>query len=137
MFIYKLSCMLFLFFFFKQKTAYEMRISDWSSDVCSSDLEAILNMRLRSLRRLEEMQIRKERDALQKERAELEKLIESPARQRSRLKKDLAALRDRYGPETELGRRRTLIEESGPAREIPRSAGRRVGKEWVGKCKYR
>src|SRR3546814_15930031 len=33
MFVY-----LFLFFFFKQKTAYEMRISDWSSDVCSSDL---------------------------------------------------------------------------------------------------
>src|SRR3546814_3347021 len=30
----------FLFFFFKQKTAYEMRISDWSSDVCSSDLLA-------------------------------------------------------------------------------------------------
>src|SRR3546814_3025788 len=29
-----------LFFFFKQKTAYEMRISDWSSDVCSSDLYA-------------------------------------------------------------------------------------------------
>src|SRR3546814_1932820 len=31
----------FFFFFFKQKTAYEMRISDWSSDVCSSDLPAI------------------------------------------------------------------------------------------------
>src|SRR3546814_3092461 len=30
--------LLFIFFFFKQKTAYEMRISDWSSDVCSSDL---------------------------------------------------------------------------------------------------
>src|SRR3546814_3088893 len=30
----------FVFFFFKQKTAYEMRISDWSSDVCSSDLKA-------------------------------------------------------------------------------------------------
>src|SRR3546814_2717249 len=30
--------MMILFFFFKQKTAYEMRISDWSSDVCSSDL---------------------------------------------------------------------------------------------------
>src|SRR3546814_2236942 len=29
-----------MFFFFKQKTAYEMRISDWSSDVCSSDLVA-------------------------------------------------------------------------------------------------
>src|SRR3546814_1622529 len=32
-------CLYFLFFF-KQKTAYEMRISDWSSDVCSSDLDA-------------------------------------------------------------------------------------------------
>src|SRR3546814_3713563 len=31
-------CVLIGFFFFKQKTAYEMRISDWSSDVCSSDL---------------------------------------------------------------------------------------------------
>src|SRR3546814_8826994 len=31
--------LLFSIFFFKQKTAYEMRISDWSSDVCSSDLE--------------------------------------------------------------------------------------------------
>src|SRR3546814_1505407 len=30
---------MFFFFFFKQKTAYEMRISDWSSDVCSSDLQ--------------------------------------------------------------------------------------------------
>src|SRR3546814_15715722 len=33
--------MRFLFFFFKQKTAYEMRISDWSSDVCSSDLRSV------------------------------------------------------------------------------------------------
>src|SRR3546814_12751334 len=32
------SCVVCAFFFFKQKTAYEMRISDWSSDVCSSDL---------------------------------------------------------------------------------------------------
>src|SRR3546814_10803750 len=32
------SCKYDIFFFFKQKTAYEMRISDWSSDVCSSDL---------------------------------------------------------------------------------------------------
>src|SRR3546814_17730755 len=31
-------CVMIVFFFFKQKTAYEMRISDWSSDVCSSDL---------------------------------------------------------------------------------------------------
>src|SRR3546814_2201383 len=36
----KVLWMCVLFFFFKQKTAYEMRISDWSSDVCSSDLRA-------------------------------------------------------------------------------------------------
>src|SRR3546814_1529249 len=35
-----LRVLCYLFFFFKQKTAYEMRISDWSSDVCSSDLVA-------------------------------------------------------------------------------------------------
>ncbi|MDP8994878.1 MAG: DNA topoisomerase IV subunit A [Pseudomonadota bacterium] len=84
--------------------------------------EAILNMRLRALRKLEEMQIRRERDALIAEREELEKLVASPARQRTRLKKDLAALRARYAPESELGRRRTLIEEAGPSREIPLEA---------------
>src|SRR3546814_3566673 len=35
----------FFFFFFKQKTAYEVRISDWSSDVCSSDLREALDVR--------------------------------------------------------------------------------------------
>src|SRR3546814_7382208 len=38
MFIVSLVLVSVVFFFFKQKTAYEMRISDWSSDVCSSDL---------------------------------------------------------------------------------------------------
>src|SRR3546814_17529480 len=38
-------CVCFFFFFFKQKTAYEMRISDWSSDVCSSDLRFGLGRR--------------------------------------------------------------------------------------------
>src|SRR3546814_4681746 len=42
--------MLFFIFFFKQKTAYEMRISDWSSDVCSSDLPMGLNVSLFLLR---------------------------------------------------------------------------------------
>jgi len=84
--------------------------------------EAILNMRLRSLRRLEEVQIRGEREALGKEREGLLKLVSSHDRQRTRLKKDLAALRDRYGPNTALGRRRTLIEEAAPTREIPLEA---------------
>jgi len=84
--------------------------------------EAILNMRLRSLRKLEEMELRKEREDLAKEAGELEALVASPARQRTRLKRDLAKLRERYSEATELGRRRTLIEEQGPAREIPLEA---------------
>jgi topoisomerase IV subunit A len=84
--------------------------------------EAILNMRLRSLRRLEEMEIKTERDKLDKERADLAALIESPARQRTKLKKDLSKLREKYGPETKLGARRTLIEEAAPPRDIPLDA---------------
>jgi topoisomerase-4 subunit A len=84
--------------------------------------EAILNMRLRSLRKLEEMELRREHSELLKERDELTKLVESSARQRTRLKKDLADLRKRYSPESDFGRRRTLIEEAAPAREIPLEA---------------
>jgi len=79
--------------------------------------EAILNMRLRSLRRLEEMEIAKEREALAKERDELVKLIESPARQRTRMKRDLTAMKERFGDE-----RRTQIEAAAVAREIDWSA---------------
>src|SRR4029079_3466480 len=75
--------------------------------------EAILNMRLRSLRKLEEMEIGRERAALAKEREELAKLIESPARQRTRLKRDLQALKEKFGDE-----RRTQIEAAAVAREI-------------------
>ncbi|MET0363070.1 MAG: DNA topoisomerase IV subunit A, partial [Sphingobium sp.] len=84
--------------------------------------EAILNMRLRSLRRLEEMELRREHDALVKERDELEKLVENPARQRTRLKRDLTALRKRYAPEEGIGRRRTSIQEAAPTRDIPLEA---------------
>ena len=80
--------------------------------------EAILNMRLRSLRKLEEMELRSERDKLLEEREGLEKLIESPARQKTRLKKDLADLRKLYAEDTALGARRTMLIEAAPAREI-------------------
>lgn len=84
--------------------------------------EAILNMRLRSLRKLEEMELRREHDALIKEQEELQKLLDSPARQRTRLKKDLTTLRALYSETTELGRRRTDLQEAAPAREIPLEA---------------
>jgi topoisomerase-4 subunit A len=84
--------------------------------------EAILNMRLRSLRKLEEMQLRNEKDELLKEKGELEKLLDSPARQRTRLKRDLAALRKDYAEDTALGARRTTIAEAAPAVEFSMDA---------------
>ena len=80
--------------------------------------EAILNMRLRSLRKLEEMQLRTEKDELLKEQDELQKLLDSPARQRTRLKRDMAALRKEYGEDTAIGARRTTIAEAAPTVEF-------------------
>ena len=84
--------------------------------------EAILNMRLRSLRKLEEMELRRERDDLLVEKDELEKLLESPARQRTRLKRDLATLRKDYAEDTALGRRRTTVAEAAPTVEFSMDA---------------
>ena len=84
--------------------------------------EAILNMRLRSLRRLEEMELKGERAKLDKERSDLQALVESPARQRTKLKKDLGKLRERYGPDTPLGKRRTTVAEAAPPRDVPLEA---------------
>jgi topoisomerase-4 subunit A len=84
--------------------------------------EAILNMRLRSLRKLEEMELRQEHADLLAEQDELQKLLDSPARQRTRLKRDLNALRNDYAEDTELGRRRTTIAEAAPTREFSMDA---------------
>ncbi|WP_423142722.1 DNA topoisomerase IV subunit A [Parablastomonas sp. CN1-191] len=84
--------------------------------------EAILNMRLRSLRRLEEMELRKEHSELVAEAEELQKLLDSPARQRTRLKRDLAGIRKDYAEDTPLGRRRTTIAEAAPTVEFSMDA---------------
>src|SRR3546814_7697520 len=49
---YLVDLLILCFFFFKQKTAYEMRISDWSSDVCSSDLSTLSDVVKQLERRL-------------------------------------------------------------------------------------
>lgn len=69
--------------------------------------EAILNMRLRSLRKLEEMEIRKEHDKLSAEKDDLTKLLGSDARQWTKISKEIAEISKVYGPETEIGKRRT------------------------------
>ena len=80
--------------------------------------EAILNMRLRSLRKLEEMELRTEHAELLAEQEELRKLIDSPARQKTRLRRDLGNLRKDYAEDTLLGRRRTTLAEAAPTREF-------------------
>ena len=84
--------------------------------------EAILDTRLRSLRRLEEMKLRDEKTALLEEQDELEDLLAKPHRQRTRLKRDLDALRKDYAEDTKLGARRTKIEEAAPAVEFSMDA---------------
>ena len=79
--------------------------------------EAILNMRLRSLRKLEELEIGRERSALAAEREDLSALVAEEALQWRRLKSDLKKVRDKFGDE-----RRTRIEQASAAREIDWSA---------------
>jgi topoisomerase-4 subunit A len=71
--------------------------------------EAILNMRLRSLNKLQEIELQGEHDELSKERDELQKLIKSEARQWTQIKKQIAKLGEEFGPKTFLGKRRTRI----------------------------
>ena len=84
--------------------------------------EAILDMRLRNLRKLEEMDLRQEREDLLAEREKLDKLINSKARQKTRMKKDLACLLKTYGADPGLSCRRTSLEEAAPPKEIPLEA---------------
>jgi topoisomerase-4 subunit A len=71
--------------------------------------EAILNMRLRSLRKLEEMELKKERAALSAEKKELDALVKSEAQQKKFLKDEFKDIQKQFGEKTDLGRRRTLI----------------------------
>ncbi|MCB1538826.1 MAG: DNA topoisomerase IV subunit A, partial [Alphaproteobacteria bacterium] len=71
--------------------------------------DAILNMRLRSLRRLEEMEIKTENKQLLAEKAELEALLGSERRQWTAIKKQIVALGKQFGKDTALGARRTKI----------------------------
>jgi topoisomerase-4 subunit A len=74
--------------------------------------DAILNMRLRNLRKLEEMEIRKEDKELRAERKELQDLVKSEKDQWSRIGSDIKKVRETFGPKTKLGKRRTTFAEA-------------------------
>ncbi len=74
-------------------------------------VEAILNTRLRSLRKLEEMEIKREDEALRAEQKQLQELLGSTDMQRDQLKAWFADIKKRYDKKTSLGRRRTVWAE--------------------------
>lgn len=77
--------------------------------------DAILNMRLRSLRKLEEMEIRTEHDQLSKERDALIEMLGSESLQWKNISGQIREMYKSFGPDTELGRRRTTFGEAGSA----------------------
>jgi len=79
--------------------------------------EAVLNMRLRTLRRLEEEKLRVEHARLAEERSSLTDLVESEALQWERIDTEIRDVRARFGAEAEGGARRTRIDPNAPARE--------------------
>jgi topoisomerase-4 subunit A len=74
--------------------------------------DAILNMRLRNLRKLEEMEIRQEDKDLRTERKGLKELIGSEAAQWKKVGEEIKKIRDKFGPKTPLGKRRTGFGEA-------------------------
>src|SRR3546814_10625619 len=96
-------------FFFKQKTAYEMRISDWSSDVCSSDLQ---------------QDHEADQDGLRRSLDQRDDQQDEPQRAEARVHEG-----DRP--------RRKLVAQYMRGKEDTRSEERRVGKECVRTCRYR
>ncbi len=74
--------------------------------------DAILNMRLRNLRRLEEMEIRQEDKDLRAEKRSLEELLRSEKQQWEKIAEQIREVREKFGPKTPLGKRRTTFAEA-------------------------
>ncbi|MFC3050770.1 DNA topoisomerase IV subunit A [Kordiimonas pumila] len=81
--------------------------------------EAILNMRLRALRKLEEMEIRTEHAGLEKEGAQLKSLIRSPELQWIAIGDKVSVIKEKFGQETVLGKRRTRFGDAPTAEVVP------------------
>src|SRR3546814_973539 len=114
---------IFYFFFFKQKTAYELRISDWSSDVCSSDLAARAGERSRCLRH--KLRVIRELHPRGQLRREVTTLLRQACGGRG-------YLRSTQHPSASTWSQRVFT-----ARPWERSEERRVGKEGVSTCRSR
>lgn len=74
--------------------------------------DAILNMRLRALNKLQELEIKTENEALAEEKAQIESLLASDEKQWDVISDQVKTIRDAYGPKTEIGKRRSTFAEA-------------------------
>ena len=88
-------------------------------DLSDAQAEAILNMRLRSLRKLEEMELRRERDALLIERAQLDDILGSERLQWKKIGAELAATQKQFGKTAPGGGRRSRFAQAAEIEEVP------------------
>ena len=79
---------------------------------------AILDTRLRALRQLEEMELKREFDAMTVEKGQIERLLGSPARQWKVLAADIREVRKAFGPDTKIGKRRTTFAEAPSTADV-------------------
>jgi topoisomerase-4 subunit A len=91
-------------------------------DLTEVQAEAILNMRLRQLRKLEEMEIRREHEELTKEKKELGALLKDENKRWKAIADEIADIRKNFGQKTDLGKRRTEIGEAPSAVVVPLEA---------------
>ena len=91
-------------------------------ELSDAQADAILNMRLRSLRKLEELEIRKEHKELLAEKEELEKLLASRKRQNTQIKRQIGRIKELFGPDSVMGARRTIIGDAVEDIEVPTEA---------------
>ncbi|MFV0513294.1 MAG: DNA topoisomerase IV subunit A [Jhaorihella sp.] len=98
---------------------YRSPASDLDGELSEVQVEAILNMRLRSLRRLEELELLREQSALMEERAALEDLLDDEQLQWARIAEQLKETKRSFGKDYPAGARRTLLAEAGEVEEMP------------------
>ena len=81
-------------------------------DLTDLQAESILNMRLRALRKLEEIEIRKEHDSLSDEKKEINALLKNEDKRWARIADEIGEIRKRFGEKTTLGKRRTEVADA-------------------------
>jgi topoisomerase-4 subunit A len=87
-------------------------------EISDRQAEAILNIKLRSLRKLEHEGLNKEKSELSQEKTEIEKLLSDEKLQKKQIKKELAEVKKAFGKSTKLGERKTNLEEASSQEEV-------------------